>query len=76
MSSPPGVLYFEEYTSLDEVKLRLRGDKEQIQCIVSNLPIDHAIIPGNAQKPSPWDYADGLDTLDFLISLRSSSHKQ
>ena len=76
LASPPGVLYFEEYQSLEDVQLRLRTDREQIQCIVSNLSIEKAVLPGNAQKPQPWDYADGVDTLEFLLSVRSSSNKQ
>jgi hypothetical protein len=67
IASPPGVLYFEEYSDLGEVKNRLRTDKELIQCTVTNLPIANAVLPGNAQKPQPWEYADGVDTLDFLL---------
>lgn len=66
-ASPPGVLFFQEYDSLEEVKTRLNNDREQIQCVVSKLPLENAVMPGNAQKPNPWDYADGVDTLDFLL---------
>lgn len=66
IASPPGVLYFEEYESIDEVKLRLRADREIIQCVVTNLPFENAVMPGKAQRPMPWEYADGVDTLDFL----------
>lgn len=71
IASPPGVLYFEEYDSLDDVKLRLRTDQAQIQCVVSNLSIENAVSPGSAQRPYPWEYADGFDTLAFLLSLKS-----
>jgi hypothetical protein len=76
IASPPGVLYFEEYKTLDDVKLRLRTDRELIQCVVTNLSIENSVLPGNAQKPQPWDYADGVDTLQFLLSDWSSSNKQ
>jgi hypothetical protein len=67
IASPPGVLYFEEYTDIEDVKIRLRADRELIQCVVTNLSLENAVLPGNAQKPEPWDYADGVDTLKFLL---------
>jgi len=67
IASPPGVLYYEEYFSLDEVRARIDADREFIQCVVSQLPLENAVEPGRAQKPEPWDYADDFDTLDFLL---------
>jgi hypothetical protein len=75
IASPPGVLYFEEYKSLDDVQLRLRTDREQIQCVVTNLPFEGAVLPGKAQRPYPWEYADGVDTLAFLLTVNGSSNK-
>lgn len=69
IASPPGVLYFEEYKSLDDVEVRLRADRELIQCVVTNLPVENAVLPGTAQKPNPWDYADGFDTMEFLLKV-------
>lgn len=67
IASPPGVLFFEEYDSLDDVYQRLRTDRDLVQCVVSKLNIPGAILPGMAQNPDPWDYADGVDTMEFLI---------
>jgi hypothetical protein len=67
IASPPGVLYYEEYSSLAEVNSRLEKDNEAIQCVVSKMAIAHAVAPGYAQKPEPWDYADAFDTLEFLL---------
>ncbi len=67
IASPPGVLYFEEYSDIKEVGLRLRADRELIQCVVTNLSLENSVLPGNAQKPQPWEYADGVDTLEFLL---------
>ncbi len=42
-----------------------------IQCIVSNngkLPLH--VDFGKSQNPYLWDYADGVDTLNFLLSLK------
>lgn len=69
-SSPPSVIYFEEYEALDQLNSGLLLMKDQIQCIVSTSPeIVYAIPPGTAQQPSLWDYADGVDTLEFLLGL-------
>lgn len=44
-------------------------DKDKIQCIV-NQKINPNFIPfGQTQQPSLSDYADGVDTLQFLIEL-------
>lgn len=70
MVSPISVLYFEEYTSEQEVRELLESEKEKIQCIVSAggwLP--GSIAMGQAQLPELWDYADQVDTMDFLVKL-------
>jgi len=54
---------------LEEIKSRLENDADQIQCIVSNDLIIDSIAFGNTQKPKLWDYADNVDTLQFLISI-------
>jgi Acyl-CoA reductase (LuxC) len=69
-SSPIGVLFFEYYDDLDVLAKRLDADKEKIQCIVSNdANIKNAIPFGNAQCPGLSDYADGVDTMKFLLGL-------
>jgi hypothetical protein len=40
-----------------------------IQCIASGLPIEGAVPLGTTQEPQLWDYADGVDTLRFLMEL-------
>lgn len=67
--SPIGVLYFEYYNSLEELKDKLNTDKQLLQCIVSNVNIPKAIPFGATQHPSLSDYADGVDTVDFLLKL-------
>lgn len=62
-ASPIGVLYFEEYENIDKLKDRLYRDKEQIQCIVGK----NFLSFGSSQKPKLIDYADGVDTLEFLL---------
>jgi hypothetical protein len=47
----------------------LKEQQESIQCVVSNTDIEGAIPFGEAQNPQLWDYADGVDTLEFLKNL-------
>jgi hypothetical protein len=48
----------------------LSAAQDQIQCIVSHAKEIAGAIPcGEAQKPELWDYADGVDTMDFLLKL-------
>ena len=41
------------------------GEDENIQCIVGSKYVKF----GESQKPSLFDYADGIDTMQFLLSL-------
>jgi hypothetical protein len=67
-SSPIATLFFEYYDDLDTLKVRLKNDEDHIQCIVSNA-IKNAVPFGQTQQPSLTDYADGVDTLEFLSKL-------
>ena len=65
--SPISVLYFETYTTQSDLKKKINSQKEKIQCIVSaNGWFEESIPFGQAQFPTLWDYADGIDTLEFL----------
>ncbi|MCE3279566.1 MAG: acyl-CoA reductase [Bacteroidetes bacterium] len=69
-TSPVGVLYYEYYNDISDVNAKLTEEKEQIQCVVSgSKEISNALPFGKAQCPALSDYADGVDTLQFLISI-------
>ena len=68
-SSPISSVFYEFYDDLEDVKLRLKTDEDQIQCIVSNNLIENSIAFGQTQKPMLWDYADNVDTIEFLNSI-------
>ncbi|WP_264558184.1 acyl-CoA reductase [Flavobacterium sp. N2270] len=68
-SSPISSVFYEFYDNIEDVKSRLEKESEQIQCIVSNNLIENSISFGQTQKPQLWDYADNIDTLNFLINL-------
>jgi hypothetical protein len=63
LSSPVAVLYFEYYTSLSACQNMTELQKDKIQCVVGH----HGVPFGKAQAPQLWDYADGIDTLEFLL---------
>jgi hypothetical protein len=68
-SAPIACLHYEYYSSEIELEEHLNENRESIQCIISNMPINRKIDFGSSQQPSLWDYADELDTLSFLNNL-------
>ncbi len=65
IASPVASLHYQTYKSDDELLDIIQEHKEDIQCIVG-----HGNIPfGRSQFPEPWDYADGVDTVEFLTLL-------
>lgn len=66
-ASPIGTAFYERYTEIEDLKIKLAGDIEQIQCIVGGEMFENAIPFGKTQKPELWDYADGVDTVEFLL---------
>ena len=68
-ASPISSVFYEYYEDINKVKARLQQDAEMIQCVVSNGIIENSVYFGNTQKPNLWDYADNVDTLDFLNNL-------
>lgn len=66
-SSPIASLFYEEYSTLEEIKEKLKNSSEKLQCIVSDGVLKNEIPFGNTQKPSLGDYADGIDTVEFLL---------
>jgi Acyl-CoA reductase (LuxC) len=71
IASPISVVYYEYYDDLDKLNLDLLAKKDDIQLVVSASPL--LDLPtfnfGEAQKPSLSDYADGVDTMQFLTSF-------
>lgn len=64
-------LHYEFYDSPESIEKEIDSRKEEIQCIVSRPGLlKHPSVPfGKAQKPELWDYADGVDTMDFLLKI-------
>ncbi len=68
-SSPIASLFYEYYTNINLLKTRLLLEKDKIQVIVSNETFDNSVKFGETQNPQLWEYADGVDTLSFLLNL-------
>lgn len=64
-SSPIAVVFYEYYSDLAELRQHLATENDNIQCIVSDEDINF----GQSQLPKLNDYADGVDTLSFLLKL-------
>ena len=68
-ASPIATLFYEKYNSIDELKEKLSEEKEMVQCIVANNFVENEVEFGKTQSPQLWDYADGIDTVDFLLKI-------
>ena len=62
LHAPLGMLHYQRYQDQQEVQAFLEANQQQIQCTVGQgyLPF------GAAQCPTLTDYADGIDTMQFL----------
>lgn len=72
LQAPLSVVYYERYESVEELEQTITQIKDNVQCVVSNmkLNIDSPIFKfGESQCPALNDYADGVDTMQFLINL-------
>ncbi|MFV8393556.1 acyl-CoA reductase [Flavobacterium sp. LB2P6] len=67
-ASPISSVFYEFYEDINELKMRLQSENEQIQCIVSDNLIADSIGFGQTQKPKLWNYADNIDTISFLLT--------
>ncbi|MFM8911535.1 MAG: acyl-CoA reductase [Flammeovirgaceae bacterium] len=65
--SPIAVVYYEFYQSLADLQNKIDAHADKIQCIVSANGWYRKGVPfGQSQQPQVWDYADNVDTMQFL----------
>lgn len=73
LTTPVSVLHYEYYKDLARVEEVVKEQKEQIQCVVARNtllksdPSVGVVEPGKSQNPDLSDYADGVDTMEFLL---------
>jgi hypothetical protein len=70
LSSPLSVINFSYYESLADVQREIAALSDKIQVVLSNTEeIIDALPLGTAQEPQIDDFADGIDTMQFLNEL-------
>ena len=62
LQSPLAMLHYEFYKNFSLVENFIKENNEQLQCVVSKNDIPF----GQTQSPNLWNYADGVDTIEFL----------
>lgn len=65
-TSPVSVIFYDFFKSKNNLMDELSEHAGNIQCIVSENDTPF----GQTQYPQPGDYADNIDTIEFLISLQ------
>lgn len=68
--APVGMLNYSFYDSVDGVAQKLVEWGDSLQCTVSLLPLTNAMNFGSTQCTQLYDFADGVDTLHWLIENR------
>ncbi|MDB5158693.1 MAG: acyl-CoA reductase [Mucilaginibacter sp.] len=74
LTSPLAVLFYSYYDDLKSAEGLINTQAENIQCVVSTAPLNvksQVVDFGQSQHPQLWDYADGIDTMDFLTNLHT-----
>jgi hypothetical protein len=67
--SPISVLFYERYSDMSQLRERLAAASDKIQVVEGN----HAVCDvgfGRSQQPQLGDYADKVDTMQFLSNLK------
>lgn len=67
--SPIATIFYEFYNDLEELKENIEKNSDKIQCVVNNVISPQYIKFGQTQSPTLTDYADGVDTVDFLLKI-------
>lgn len=68
--SPISVLHYQAYETAQELRQLVEGVADRTQCLVSAAGwYKNSTAFGKAQCPDVWDYADGVDTLNFLSRI-------
>lgn len=75
LGCPVGVLHYQTFSTLDQMHAEVKIHHDQIQCVVASdeLGFENSVPFGKAQSPELWDYADGVDTMKFLLDQRELS---
>lgn len=68
--SPISVLFYEHYTDASDLAQKLEAIVDKTQCVASRQArYPGSVAFGQTQHPRLDDYADGVDTMQFLMNL-------
>ena len=71
IASPISVIHYQYYSSMTGLIEEIKQNETTVQCVVTdNDFIANSVKFGESQKPTLLDYADGIDVIDFLLSLK------
>ena len=68
-SSPISSLFYEYYDSYKALGEKLSIDKDLLQCVVNYPENVNYVKFGQTQSPNLQDYADNIDTINFLLKI-------
>lgn len=70
ISSTVGVVHYKEYRDIQTVLKFVESHQDELQCIVGDIKVIPNMIPfGTTQNPDIDEFADGIDTIEFLGKL-------
>lgn len=71
LHAPTAVLYYNTYDNETQLVENINEVQNELQCIVSNFRIEgvKTIAFGQTQNPTIFDFADNVNTLDFLNKI-------
>ena len=70
LGSPVGVVYYQHYASISDAVDYVNNNSNHLQCVVTRISgIANVVNFGESQSPLVSDYADGIDTMDFLFNI-------
>ncbi len=63
------VLHYEYYHKPEDLAGIILPGNDSVQCVISNMTLPVKVLRfGEGQNPALWDYADQVDTMEFLLS--------
>jgi hypothetical protein len=76
LHSPVSVVHYEYYRDIKDAFDKFSSMEKEIQCVACSEEIKQKFSEklslvsfGQTQKPMLWDYADGVDTMEFLLGI-------
>ena len=69
IGSPIACLFYENYDDIKMAKNYIENNLHKIQCVATNFDLKNKVLFGSTQNPKLNDYADNINTIDFLLKI-------